>query len=117
MASITAMAGSPLIGHYAAAKAGVVNLCKTAAIEFRPYKVRVNSILPTFIGTDLVSDNVPAFEAALGVPFESIITAKQGRMGEVEDVTPLAVFLASDLSGFCTGSSYVVDNGWTASLL
>jgi NAD(P)-dependent dehydrogenase (short-subunit alcohol dehydrogenase family) len=51
------------------------------------------------------------------VPFDSIITAKQGRMGEVEDVTPLAVFLASDLSGFCTGSSYVVDNGWTASLL
>jgi enoyl-[acyl-carrier-protein] reductase (NADH) len=32
-------------------------------------------------------------------------------------VTPLAVFLASDLSGFCTGSAYVVDNGWTASLL
>jgi NAD(P)-dependent dehydrogenase (short-subunit alcohol dehydrogenase family) len=117
MASITALNGSPLIGHYAAAKAGVVNLCKTAAVEFRPYNVRVNSILPTFIGTDLVNENIPAFEAALGTDFNSIITMKQVRMGEVSDVAPLAVFLASDLSGFCTGSAYVVDNGWTASLL
>jgi NAD(P)-dependent dehydrogenase (short-subunit alcohol dehydrogenase family) len=38
-------------------------------------------------------------------------------MGEVGDVTPLAVFLAGDKSGFITGSEYVVDNGWTASLL
>ncbi|HEY3603485.1 MAG TPA: SDR family NAD(P)-dependent oxidoreductase [Sporichthyaceae bacterium] len=117
MASITALRGSPLIGHYAAAKAGVVNLCKTAAVEFRPYKVRVNSILPTFIDTDLVRENRSIFEAALGTDFESLLVLKQGRFGTVEDVTPLAVFLASDQSGFVSGSAYTIDNAWTASLL
>ncbi|HUR74056.1 MAG TPA: SDR family NAD(P)-dependent oxidoreductase [Sporichthya sp.] len=117
MASITGYKGSPLIGDYAAAKAGVINLCKTAATEFRPYNVRVNAIAPTFLDTVLVQEAVPTFEAALGVPFEQIINQKQGRMGEVSDVAPLAVFLASDRSRFSTGSSFVVDNGWLASLV
>jgi NAD(P)-dependent dehydrogenase (short-subunit alcohol dehydrogenase family) len=117
MGSITALRGSPLIGNYAAAKAGVVNLCKTAAVEFRRYGVRVNAILPTFIDTDLVRENVPALEAALGAEFGPVIEQKQGRMSEVGDITPLIVFLASDQSRFTTGSEYVVDNGWTASLL
>jgi NAD(P)-dependent dehydrogenase (short-subunit alcohol dehydrogenase family) len=117
MASITGMRGSPLVGDYAAAKAGVINLCKTAATEFRPFNVRVNAMCPTFLETDLVTSAVPAFEAALGVPFEQIINQKQGRMGQVSDITPLAVFLASEKSRFSTGSSFVVDNGWTASLV
>jgi NAD(P)-dependent dehydrogenase (short-subunit alcohol dehydrogenase family) len=117
MGSITATAGSPLIGHYAAAKAGVVNLCKTAAVEFRPYNVRVNSILPTFIDTELVRENQAIFEAALGTDFESLLATKQGRFGQVSDVTPLAVFLAGDQSAFISGSAYTVDNAWTASLL
>lgn len=117
MASITGFKGSPLIGDYAAAKAGVINLCKTAATEFRPHNVRVNAIAPTFLDTELVRVAVPTFEAALGVPFEQIINQKQGRMGTVADVAPLAVFLASEKSRFSTGSSFVVDNGWTASLV
>src|SRR6201992_2937239 len=94
MGSITALRGPPLIGNYAAAKAGVVNLSKTAAVEFRPYGVRVNTILPTFMDTDLVRDNVPAFEAALGTEFAPLIAQKQVRMSEFADITPLAVFLA-----------------------
>lgn len=117
MASITGFKGSPLIGDYAAAKAGVINLCKTAATEFRPHHVRVNAICPTFLETDLVTEAIPTFEAALGVPFEGIIKQKQGRMGQVSDVAPLAVFLASERSRFSTGSSFVVDNGWLASLV
>jgi len=117
MASITGFKGSPLIGDYAAAKAGVINLCKTAATEFRAHNVRVNAMCPTFLDTVLVRDAVPTFEAALGVPFDQIISQKQGRMGEVSDVTPLAVFLASDRSRFSTGSAFVVDNGWLASLV
>jgi NAD(P)-dependent dehydrogenase (short-subunit alcohol dehydrogenase family) len=117
MASITGFKGSPLIGDYAAAKAGVINLCKTAATEFRAHGVRVNAIAPTFLDTVLVQEAVPTFEAALGVPFDTIINQKQGRMGTVADVAPLAVFLASEKSRFSTGSAFVVDNGWLASLV
>jgi NAD(P)-dependent dehydrogenase (short-subunit alcohol dehydrogenase family) len=117
MASITGFRGSALIGDYAAAKAGVINLCKTAAVEFRDHGVRVNAMCPTFLDTVLVQEAVPTFEAALGVPFDAVITQKQGRMGTVADVTPLAVFLASERSRFSTGSAFVVDNGWLASLV
>lgn len=117
MASITGYRGSALIADYAAAKAGVINLCKTAACEFRDHGVRVNAMCPTFLDTVLVQEAVPTFEAALGVPFDTVITQKQGRMGTVDDVTPLAVFLASERSRFSTGSAFVVDNGWLASLV
>lgn len=117
MASITGLKGSPLIGDYAAAKAGVINLCKTAATEFRAHNVRVNAIAPTFLDTVLVQEAIPTFEAALGVPFDQIMSQKQGRIGTVDDLVPLTVFLASERSRFSTGSTFVVDNGWTASLV
>jgi NAD(P)-dependent dehydrogenase (short-subunit alcohol dehydrogenase family) len=120
LASVTATTGSPLIGHYAAAKAAVVNLTKTAATEFRPHGVRVNALLPGFIDTDLVTAAAPGFEAALGLPaggFDGLIEQKQGRYGTPEDVAEAALFFASDRSAFCTGSTLVLDGGLDASLL
>jgi len=120
LASVTATTGSPLIGHYAAAKAAVVNLTKTAATEFRPHGVRVNALLPGFIDTDLVTAAAPGFEAALGLPaggFDGLIEQKQGRYGTPEDVAEAALFFASDRSAFCTGSTLVLDGGLDASLI
>jgi NAD(P)-dependent dehydrogenase (short-subunit alcohol dehydrogenase family) len=117
MASITGLRGSALLADYAAAKAGVINLCKTAAVEFRDFGVRVNAMCPTFLDTEMVRVAIPTFEAALGANFDDVIAAKQGRMGQLSDVTPLAVFLACERSRFSTGSAFVVDNGWTASLV
>ncbi len=117
MASITGLAGSPLIGDYAAAKAGVINLSKTAATEFRAYGVRVNAVCPGFVDTDLVRVAKPDFEAALGIDFDATIERVQGRMGQVGDVAPLVVFLASERSRFSTGSAFVVDGGMSASLV
>ncbi|HEY2204417.1 MAG TPA: SDR family NAD(P)-dependent oxidoreductase [Pseudonocardia sp.] len=118
MASITGFAGSPLIAHYAAAKAGVISLTQTAAVELRPHGVRVNAICPGFIGTDLVTERAHLFEQGLGLDdFGAVINAAQGRLGEVGDVAPLAAFLASERSRFCTGSSFVVDGGMSASLV
>jgi NAD(P)-dependent dehydrogenase (short-subunit alcohol dehydrogenase family) len=117
IASISGMAGSPLFGHYAAAKAGVINLSKTAAIEFRAHGVRVNAVLPSFIDTEMVRAAKPGFDAAIGADFADVIASRQGRLGEVGDVTPLVVFLASDRSRFSTASAFVVDGGWTGSLL
>ncbi|MCD2185985.1 SDR family NAD(P)-dependent oxidoreductase [Actinomycetospora soli] len=118
--SITAHAGSPLIGHYAAAKAGVVNLTKTAAVELRPYGVRVNTVLPGFIDTDLVTAARPGFEAALGLPsggFDELIAQKQGRYGRPDEVAEAALFFASERSSWCTGSELVLDGGMDAGLL
>ncbi|MCD2196884.1 glucose 1-dehydrogenase [Actinomycetospora endophytica] len=120
LASVTATTGSPLIGHYAAAKAGVVNLTKTAATELRDQGVRVNAVLPGFVGTDLVTAAAPVFEQLLGLPdggFDGLIAQKQGRYGTPEEVADAVLFLASDRSAFCNGSGLVLDGGLDASLL
>lgn len=120
LASVTATTGSPLIGHYAAAKAGVVNLTKTAATELRPHGVRVNALMPGFIGTDMVTAARPDFEELLGLPaggFDDLIAQKQGRYGTPEEVAEAALFFASERSAFCTGSGLVLDGGLDASLL
>jgi NAD(P)-dependent dehydrogenase (short-subunit alcohol dehydrogenase family) len=117
MGSTTALAGVPLIGHYAAAKAGVVSLTKTAALELRASNVRVNSICPGFIGTDMVAANKAALDEGLGMDTNDIVEAAQGRFGTPDEVGKLAVFLASDRSSFSTGSAFVLDGGATASLV
>ncbi len=118
IASATATGGSPLLAPYAASKAGIVNLTRTAAVEFRDHGVRCNSILPGFIETDLVMDRKKDFEEGLGLEdFDAVILQKQGRYGTTEDVAKLALWLASDRSSWCTGGAYGLDGGLTASLL
>jgi NAD(P)-dependent dehydrogenase (short-subunit alcohol dehydrogenase family) len=116
MASVTALAGVPLVGHYAAAKAGVVSLTKTAALELRPTGIRVNAVLPGFAETQLVTGNREQYDAGLGIDFDTLIRQAQGGYVDVDDVANLALFLADDRSKFCTGGAFVVDGGLTASL-
>jgi NAD(P)-dependent dehydrogenase (short-subunit alcohol dehydrogenase family) len=116
VASIKAFGGAPATGHYGAAKAGVVSLTKTAALELRAAGIRVNAICPGWVSTDMVSDRKEELESALGVDFEQVIGQLQGRLGTPEEIAGLAVFLASDRSGFSSGTAYVVDGGATAAL-
>lgn len=119
IASITGLAGTPLVGPYAATKAAVVNLTRTVAVELRDHGVRVNAVLPGFVATHLVTDQTAAFEQALGMPaggFDALIAQKQGRYGTVDEVAKAVLFLASDDSSFCTGSGLVLDGGFDASL-
>ena len=117
IASIKSFGGSPGTGAYGAAKAGVVSLTKTAAIELRAHGVRVNAICPGWVETDMVSDRKEELEGVLGVNFEEVIAHIQGRLGTPEEIAGVAVFLASDRSRFSSGSTYVVDGGATASLV
>ncbi|HZD66559.1 MAG TPA: SDR family NAD(P)-dependent oxidoreductase [Acidimicrobiales bacterium] len=117
ISSIKAFGGSPAIGHYGAAKAGVVSLTKTAALELRAHGVRVNAICPGWVATDMVSDHRDDLESVLGVDFSGYIDHLQGRLGEPEEVARLAVFLASDRARFSSGAAYIVDGGATASLV
>ncbi|MYR05228.1 glucose 1-dehydrogenase [Gordonia sp. SID5947] len=119
LGSITALAGTPLISSYAASKAAVVNLTKTAATELRDHGVRVNAVLPGFAATSLVTSQVDAFESALGLPsggFAAVIEQKQGRFGTVEEIAKSVLFLAGDESTFCSGSGLVLDGGLDAGL-
>ncbi|WP_375404143.1 SDR family NAD(P)-dependent oxidoreductase [uncultured Sphingomonas sp.] len=95
---------------YCASKHAVEGLTKAMAIDLGPCGIRVNSIGPTFIETELTRPFLqePSFHAA------ALGKIKLGRFGVVEDIMGAVVFLASEASRMMTGTSVVVDGGWTA---
>jgi NAD(P)-dependent dehydrogenase (short-subunit alcohol dehydrogenase family) len=95
---------------YCASKWAMEGFSKAMAIELGSRGIRVNTLCPTFIETPLTK---PFFEDA--VFKESVLSKiKLGRLGAVQDLMGAIVFLASDASALMTGSSLVVDGGWTA---
>lgn len=108
MSSVSAQRGGGIFGgpHYSAAKAGVLGLTKAMARELAPDNVRVNAICPGFIATDITAGKLTAEmnQAILaGIPM--------GRAGEASDVAGCALFLASSLSAYCTGTEVDVNGG------
>ena len=102
--------GGPNRTLYCGSKHAVEGITKALAVELAPQGIRVNSIAPTFIETAMTR---PYFE----VPgFKDSVLSKiaLGRLGQVEDVMGAVAYLASDLSALVTGTSLVVDGGWTA---
>jgi NAD(P)-dependent dehydrogenase (short-subunit alcohol dehydrogenase family) len=95
---------------YCMSKHGIEGLTKAMAIDLAPYNIRVNSIGPTFIDTPLTRPfwNDKAFHE------DVLRRIKLGRLGRVEDLMGAVVFLASDAAAMVTGTSLVVDGGWTA---
>jgi NAD(P)-dependent dehydrogenase (short-subunit alcohol dehydrogenase family) len=80
------------------------------AIELGPHKIRVNTIAPTFIETPMTR---PFFENE-AFRKDTLNRIKLGRLGQLEELTGAIVYLASDASTLMTGSSMVIDGGWTA---
>jgi NAD(P)-dependent dehydrogenase (short-subunit alcohol dehydrogenase family) len=95
---------------YCASKHAVEGFTKAMAIEYGPMKIRINTVCPTFILTDLTRSTFDNPEKRAWI--ENKI--KLGRVGEIEDIMGAIVFLASDASSLITGSALVVDGGWTA---
>jgi len=107
--SIEGFRAAPGYAAYAAAKAGVVNFTKTAALELAPHGIRVNALAPDVTLTEgILAMSGPGFEerTSLMVPM--------GRLGHVDEMAGAAVFLASDLSSYVTGQTLGVDGGTAA---
>ena len=110
-ASVAGLVGWHGAAAYSATKAAVVNLTRTAAIEYAKYGVRVNCICPGVIQTAMV-------ERITGGTSQSLKRLKRmqplPRIGQPEDIARMALYLASDESAFVTGAAMVVDGGYVA---
>ena len=111
VASVAGVAASPLISPYGAAKAGLVSLTKTLAVEWAADGVRVNALCPGWTATDL---NRNLWEDPVAGP-ATIATVPMRRWATAEEMAGPAVFLASDASSYLTGQALVVDGGQTVS--
>ncbi|MEY8829606.1 SDR family NAD(P)-dependent oxidoreductase [Sedimentitalea sp. XS_ASV28] len=94
---------------YCASKWGLEGMIKAMAIEWGPYNIRINAIAPTFIRTPLSRVTLDRPDRAAWIRDK----IKLGRVGEIEDIMGAALYLASDASGLVTGTSLLVDGGWT----
>ena len=108
-ASISGIRADYGMGAYNAAKAGVINLTRTAALENAPHRIRVNCVCPGGINTRvshiLGRNDEEGFRKTMGKAHPL------GRMGEPEEIAQAILFLASDAASFITGASLVVDGG------
>jgi NAD(P)-dependent dehydrogenase (short-subunit alcohol dehydrogenase family) len=108
MSSVSAQRGGGIFGgpHYSAAKAGVLGLAKAMARELGPDGIRVNSVTPGLIQTDITGGKLtPEMKADIikGIPLN--------RLGDAKDVANIYLFLASDLSAYVTGAVIDVNGG------
>ncbi|MCB1999335.1 MAG: glucose 1-dehydrogenase [Burkholderiaceae bacterium] len=109
ISSVAGMIGSAGAISYTSSKWAVRGMTKTAALELADYNIRVNSVHPGLIDTDMVRQGVGperAQEITRGIPLE--------RVGTVAEAAYLVLYLASDESTYCTGSEFVVDGGHVA---
>ena len=106
----------PDAGAYAASKGGVHALVAAMALEGAPYGVRVNGVVPGTIDTPLVRREAQASGDPAAALTAMANAQPLGRIGQPEDVAEVALFLASPLAGFVTGSLYGVDGGLLATL-
>ena len=109
ISSIGGLIGSNAIGAYNISKAAELQMARNFAVEFGPYNVRVNAIMPGVIRTDFARAlwEDPAAEAALRR------TTPLRRIGEPDDIVGAAVFLATKAGAFMTGQGIVIDGGYT----
>lgn len=110
-ASVAGLVGFPGSPAYAASKGGVVQLTRTAALEYATQGVRVNCVCPGIIDTPMAqrfTHGDPAVTARIAA-LEPV-----GRMGQAREVAQLALFLASDRASFITGAAIPVDGGYVA---
>lgn len=110
MSSQMGHVGGPDRSLYCGSKWAIEGMSKAFALDLAAYDIRSNTIAPTFIETPLTKPYLeqPDFKASV------LAKIKLGRLGQVEDLMGAILYLASDASALVTGTSLVVDGGWTA---
>ena len=111
VASVLGERGIAQLPGYCASKGGIINLTRAMAIELAPHEIRVNTIAPGYIETDM---NREFFATQAGQHL--IKRIPQRRLGQVEDLDGMLLLLASDASQYMTGSVITIDGGQSASL-
>jgi NAD(P)-dependent dehydrogenase (short-subunit alcohol dehydrogenase family) len=111
LSSMNALAGFPMRLAYSAAKAAVVSITQTLAVEWAGYGIRVNAVAPGVTKTEMVQYAIDQGQLAID-PY--IGHTPMRRFGEPEEIAQTILFLASKRSSFITGQVIVPDGGWTA---
>ena len=108
-ASTAALEGAARNSHYGASKGAVTSYVRALAMELARYRIRVNSVLPGWIVTEMTQKSVTNEKFAAAVMPR--IPAR--RWGDIDDFGGIAVYLASDASSYTTGEQFVIDGGYT----
>ena len=110
VSSVAGLRGAPLMSHYGAAKAAVISLTRSLAVEVATAGVRVNSLVPGWIETDLTDFLRDSGEIEKGL----LDRVPMARWGRADEIAQAALFLAGDASSFMTGQELIVDGGLSA---
>ena len=110
MSSQLGRVGAPIRSVYNMTKFGLEGLTRGMALELGKYNIRVNSVCPTFVETPMVK----AFFKDKKFKAQMIKNIPLGRVAQENDVSTAVAFLAADSSNSITGTSLMVDGGWTA---
>jgi NAD(P)-dependent dehydrogenase (short-subunit alcohol dehydrogenase family) len=112
VSSVSGMASAPFHAPYGAAKAGLMSLTRSLAIELAPAGVRVNNVAPGAVATPRVAERLNGIQESTAARQRS--RAPLGRMGEPDEIAKVVVFLSSDLASYVSGQTIVVDGAATA---
>jgi 2-deoxy-D-gluconate 3-dehydrogenase len=110
LASTMGFVALPERAVYCITKGGIVQLTKSLALEWAPHGIRVNAIAPTFVKTPM---SIPWLKDK---SFKKFVTSRipWGRLGQPEDVVGAVLLLVSDAADLVTGTTFLIDGGWTA---